>query len=92
MSKTNKPKMAKSKILVRLIKYLMEYKAWMLTAICITIAANLFALVGPYLSGLAIDSIGGKGLVDFLRFYTTAGLWLCSILPRQCYPIFYSEF
>ena len=74
MSKTNKPKMAKSKILVRLIKYLMEYKVWMLTAISITIAANLFALVGPYLSGLAIDSIGGKGLVDFPKVLYYCGL------------------
>lgn len=46
-------------------KYLKEYKLLLLLALIITLAANSFALIGPELSGKAINAIAGKGEVDF---------------------------
>lgn len=59
--------MKKTHLLSRLIKYLLANKFWMLAAIAITIGANLAALVGPYLSGLAVNSIVGVGKVNFQK-------------------------
>ena len=55
----------KSKLLRRLLVYIMEHKYWMLLAIITTIFSNVFALIGPDLSGKAVDCIVGKGNVDF---------------------------
>ena len=61
-----KPKLKKSYILIRLWKYLYNYKWLLLAALILTIASNLFALIGPLLSGYAIDAIEpGKGQVKF---------------------------
>lgn len=61
-----KPKLKKSYILLRLWKYLCRYKLLLITAFIFTIGSNLFALIGPLLSGYAINAIEpGKGLVDF---------------------------
>jgi ATP-binding cassette subfamily B protein len=71
--KTDKPKNAKL-VLKRLWNYMFHYK-WMLSlAIALTIVSNLFALLGPLLSGYAIDAIQpGKGLVVFQKvFYYAA--------------------
>ncbi|MEY8356529.1 ABC transporter ATP-binding protein [Lachnospiraceae bacterium 54-53] len=59
----------------RLGKYMMEYRLLLLLAIFMTIGSDLLALVGPLLSGYAIDAIEpGKGLVDFSRVFHYAGL------------------
>ncbi|MDF2942722.1 MAG: transporter transrane region [Herbinix sp.] len=73
--KTEKPKDTKY-VLRRLWKYFYHYK-WMLAlAIILTIASNLFALLGPMLSGYAIDAIQpGKGLVVFQKVFYYAG-WM----------------
>ena len=55
----------RSKLLRRLLTYIMEHKYWMLLAIVTTIFSNVFALIGPDLSGKAVDCILGKGNVDF---------------------------
>ncbi len=56
----------KLKVLLRLGVYLYKYKWIVLLAIAMTVASNLFALIGPRLSGKAIDAIQfGKGAVDF---------------------------
>jgi ATP-binding cassette subfamily B protein len=71
--KTDKPKNTKL-VLKRLWNYMFHYK-WMLSlAIGLTIVSNLFALLGPLLSGYAIDAIQpGKGLVVFQKvFYYAA--------------------
>lgn len=71
--KTEKPKNTKL-VLKRLWNYIFHYK-WMLTlAVFLTIASNLLALIGPLLSGYAIDAIQpGKGLVVFQKvFYYAA--------------------
>ena len=57
--------MKKTRLIGRLLKYLMAHKFWMLLAIVTTISGNLLALIGPYYSGLAIDEIVGKGDVNF---------------------------
>ncbi len=71
--KTDKPKNTKL-VLKRLWNYMFHYK-WMLTlAVVLTVVSNLFALLGPLLSGYAIDAIQpGKGLVVFQKvFYYAA--------------------
>ncbi len=45
--------------------YLKEFKFLLFSALVLTIAANSFALIGPGLSGSAIDAMHGKGTVDF---------------------------
>lgn len=50
----------------RLGKYLFRYKYLMILALSLSVVANVFALFGPKLSGLAIDNIeGGPGAVKF---------------------------
>ena len=57
--------MKTTRLIGRLLKYLMGHKFWMLLAILTTVGGNLLALIGPYYSGLAIDEIVGKGDVNF---------------------------
>lgn len=56
------------------MKYLMQYKWWLAIALLLTLSSNLFALVGPLLSGFAIDAIEpGIGKVVFTKvFYYAA--------------------
>ena len=53
--------------ILRLSKYLMKYKYLMAAALFLSIAGNVFALIGPKLSGQAIDAITGTGQVDFKK-------------------------
>lgn len=72
--KYEKPKNRKGTIL-RLGRYMMRYKYWVLLALGLTIASNLLALMGPMLSGYAIDAIEpGVGRVDFERVFYFAAL------------------
>lgn len=53
-------------ILLRLGTYLMEHKLGLFSAILCSVAGNILALVGPMLSGYAIDAIEpGAGKVNF---------------------------
>lgn len=70
-----KPKDRK-KVLLRLAKYMFKFKWWLLLAAALTIGSNLLQLVGPTLSGYAIDALaGGAGKVDFPKVYQYAG-WM----------------
>ena len=72
--KYEKPKNRKGTIL-RLGRYMIQYKYLVLLALGLTIGSNLLALVGPMLSGYAIDAIEpGVGKVDFARVFYYAGL------------------
>ncbi len=51
--------------LLRLGKYMLQFWWMLLIALVLTIASNSFALIGPNLSGKAIDAIIGPGQVDF---------------------------
>ena len=78
--------------ILRLLKYMLNFKWLLLLALLLTIASNAFALIGPRLSGAAIDCIGKEGGVDFrgvahyallmLLFYLGSSLfsYLLSIL------------
>ncbi len=73
--KFEKPKNRKGTIL-RLAVYMMKYKYLLLVALLLTIGSNLLSLVGPMLSGYAIDAIElGEGKVDFNRVFYYAG-WM----------------
>ena len=76
-----KPKNTKS-VLLRLGKYLYDDKWRLLLAILLTIISNLLALVGPMLSGYAIDSIEpGKDAVIFEKvFYYASWMILFYVL------------
>lgn len=73
--KVDKPK--DTKYVLRRLWYYVYQSKWLLTfAIVLTIVSNLLALLGPLLSGYAIDSIEpGKGLVVFEKVFYYAG-WM----------------
>ena len=59
----------------RLMPYLMKYRFLLLLALAMTIGSNLLALLGPLLSGYAVDAIEpGKGGVNFPCVFQYAGL------------------
>ncbi len=73
--KTDKPKDTKY-VLQRLWRYIYQYKWMLVMAITLTVGSNLLALVGPMLSGYAIDAIQpGKGKVIFQTVIYYAG-WM----------------
>ncbi|MBQ6697772.1 MAG: ABC transporter ATP-binding protein [Oscillospiraceae bacterium] len=56
----------KTRTLSRLIRYISPFSPYLILGIVLTIASNALALVGPYLSGLAIGCIEpGIGKVEF---------------------------
>ena len=72
--KYEKPKNRKG-VILRLGRYMMQYKFFLLSALILTIGSNLLALMGPMLSGYAIDAIEpGPGKVVFSRVFYYAGL------------------
>lgn len=69
------------KILPRLWKYVYRYKWLGLLALALSLFGNLLALIGPMLSGLAIDAIGKEmGMVQFDRVFFYCGLMLIFFL------------
>ena len=51
----------------------MQYKWLLLVAFILTVGSNLLALIGPMLSGYAVDAIVGVGKVQFEKvFYYAA--------------------
>lgn len=70
-------KKKKAHTLRRIMSYLLEYKALIIIAVLLSIGSNLFALMGPMLSGYAIDSIElGSGAVNFSKVYYYCGLMI----------------
>jgi ATP-binding cassette subfamily B protein len=71
-----KTKNSRRGTLLRLWGYLYQFKWLLVLAVILTIASNLFALVGPLLSGYAIDAIQiGKGRVAFEKVF-----YYCSLM------------
>jgi len=61
----------------RIWKYLYQHKWLLLCAFLLTLGSNLLVLVGPTLSGLAIDTIEpGKGAVIFEKVFFYSGLMI----------------
>lgn len=66
------------KVMIRLGRYMLRYKWLLLIAIILSFGSNLLQLVGPMLSGYAINAIEpGPGHVDFQQVFYYAGLMLC---------------
>lgn len=61
-------------VLKRLAKYLEHFKGRIAIAISLAIASNVFALIGPLLTGLAIGAM--EDGVDFDKVYLYVGLML----------------
>lgn len=59
-------------VLLKLWKYLTFYKSKLILALTLTIIANVLSLIGPYLTGSAVDAMDGT--VDFEKVYLYAGL------------------
>lgn len=69
-----KPKDRK-KVLRRLWSYLCQHRWMMLAAFALSVSSNLLALIGPLLSGRAIDAIGQvRGGTDFHSVFLYCGL------------------
>ena len=60
----------RKRVLLRLSRYLFKHISTVLLAFAFMLSANLLALVGPKLSGEAINAIVGPGQVDFDTVYT----------------------
>ncbi len=72
-----RPKERAGVTLRRLWHYLFEYKWMLVLAALLSIGGNLLALIGPKLSGYAIDAIKpGPGQVDFQTVFYFAALML----------------
>ena len=85
MKKKNQPEISSSGkevkkknklyILKRLGKYLIRYRFLFIVILFLSAASNAFNLIGPILSGKAIDAINlGEGNVDFYSVYLYCGL------------------
>ncbi len=59
------PKKNRRAVAARLVRYYMLYKWRVAAAFVLMLASNLFGLIGPWLSGEAIDAIAREGGVDF---------------------------
>ena len=71
-----KPKDRK-KVLLRLWTYIYAHKWMALAAVLLTVSSNLLALLGPMLSGEAIDAIGMEpGQADFPTVFFFCGLMI----------------
>ena len=55
----------KKAAVLRLLRYMMRFRWLLLLALALTIFSNLFAMIGPKLSGSAIDCIAAEGGVNF---------------------------
>ncbi len=65
----------KKAAMVRLLRYFLSYKWRVLAAFLLMVGSNLFALLGPWLSGAAIDAIDLEAGVDFAAVGTYC-LWM----------------
>ena len=63
-------------LIKRLCKYLFCHKLLLLLAFILMIGSNLLALLGPFLSGLAVDAVAKEGGVDFNSVFLYCALML----------------
>lgn len=80
-SREQKNSANKMHIFIRLWGYLYQQKPMVILALLLSISSNILALLGPLLSGLAIDAIGTqKGGVDFQNVFLYCGLMMAFYL------------
>lgn len=80
----------KLKVLLRLGKYMVQFKWGYLTALALSVLSNLLSLIGPRLSGDAIDAIGiGMGQTDFdaVVFYCFLMIFAYTISSIMAYAL-----
>ncbi len=78
-----------ARVLLRLWKYLARFKGTLIVAAIMTIVSNLLALVGPRLSGAAIDAMeGGTGKVIFSKVFVFCALMLIFYLVSAVFSYF----
>ena len=61
----DRPTGSKKAVIGRVFRYYLRFRGRVLAAFALMLASNLFALLGPSLSGKAIDAIDLKTGVDF---------------------------
>lgn len=81
---TKLSKKDRGRIILRLGKYMMEHKWWVILAFTLMLGSNLLALVGPKLSGNAIDTIQAGEEVFFVDIKSVA--YYC-VLMLICYSL-----
>ncbi|MBE6011512.1 MAG: ABC transporter ATP-binding protein [Lachnospiraceae bacterium] len=82
----------KTYLIIRLWKYMYEYKWLLFIAAVLSIGSNLFALIGPALSGYAVDAIvPGVDKVDFPKVYYYALLMLLFYIASAVMTYFLSR-
>ncbi len=73
----NTSQVGRMHLFIRLWGYLYQQRFMVVLALFLSISSNVLALLGPFLSGLAIDAIGTQmGKVDFSKVYLYCGLML----------------
>lgn len=71
----------RNRVILRLCRYLWQCKWMVLAAFALMVSSNLFALIGPKLSGKAINAIDlGTGMVDFDSVFKYVGLLAATYL------------
>ena len=79
--------------ILRLGNYLLQYRWLLLPAVLLTLCSNIFQLLGPMLSGYAIDAIQpGKGQVLFSQVFSYAGYMLLFFIASKHKLKTYNEF
>lgn len=69
--------------ILRLGAYMLQYKWLLFPAFLLTLGSNLFALIGPMLSGFAVDAIEpGPGNVDFSAVFYYAA-WMAAFFAMS---------
>lgn len=74
-------KKSRKAVLIRLLKYFLRYKGSVAAALILMLGSNLFALLGPWLSGQAINAITPDGVdMQAVIFYCAlmAGFYVIS--------------
>lgn len=63
--------------MIRLLRYMANYKYYLLLALFLALSSNLLSLAGPMLSGKAVNVIAaGKGAVDLDKVWYYAGIMI----------------
>lgn len=70
----NADKSRRKAVFIRLLKYFLRYKFLVLLALLLMLASNVFALLGPYLTGEAINAIAAENGVDFPKVFMYCAL------------------
>ena len=79
----------KKYLLIRLWNYLGKHRLLLTAGAVFMLLSNILSLIGPKLSGKAIDAIGTRaGGVDFERVFYYVGLMAAFYLLSAVFPIF----